>query len=299
MWLSTSAPITGTARLPGMAIDPSGVSAESPARLAETGRLADVVALDSPARAELADAALRYARPLGVLVGGRAGSGRATCARALRERLSVAASSDPDGRDADLWIHVLTGPPRSSDGEMLARLPTDRTIVVLNKADTHRDRHVAAEIARRCGEQIDRVVIPVSALLACAAVTEAELGFLRGLARSGETMPAMAGAFLAAGPDDERAVRAAVLRRIGRSGIEVALDLLAEPDAVDAATLNHELWQRSDIDDLIAPIRERVGVVRRWRLLELRTRLETIAARGHDRDAVEPLLRQLAESEAA
>ncbi|MDY6808102.1 MAG: hypothetical protein SW127_03705 [Actinomycetota bacterium] len=284
-----------------MAVDPSTMPAQAPARLAESGRLADVVAPDSPARAELADAARRYARPLQIHVSGRVGSGRATCVRALGERLSVAASSDRDDRDADLWLHVLTGPPRGADTDMLARLPADRTIVVLNKADTHRDRFVAAEVAGRCAEQIDRTVIPVSALLACTAVTDVELGFLRGLARAGEMMPAMAGAFLTAGPDDERSLRGAVLRRIDRAGIEVALDLLAaDPDdTVDAAMLDRELWQRSGIDDVIAPIRERVGVVRRWRLAELRTRLEIIAARGHDRDAVEPLLRQLAESEAA
>lgn len=289
----------GARYISSMANDPSTVSPDTPARLAESGRLAEVVAPDSPARAELADAARRYARPLQVRVTGRAGSGRATFARALHERLSVAASSDTGRDDADLWMHVLTGPPRAHDRDMLARSPTDRTIVVLNKSDTHRDPIVAAAAAARCAEQIDRAVIPVSALLACAAVTVDELGFLRELALNGGEMPAMAGAFLSAGPDHERVLRTALMRRLDRTGIEIALELLtADPDGIDTTMLNRELWRRSGIDEVIGPITERVGWVRQWRLVELRTRLETIAARGHDRDAVEPLLAQLAETEA-
>ncbi|MEE4022213.1 hypothetical protein V1Y59_03900 [Gordonia sp. PKS22-38] len=269
------------------------------ARLAESGRLAEVVDVASPVRAELDAAARRYTRPLHVRVSGRPGSGRDTCVRALGARLAVSAARDgASDDDADLWVHVLTGPARQADRDVLDTLPTDRTLVLLGKSDTHRDRQVADAVAAECAEGIGRPVHPVSALLACADVTEAELDLLRRMSATGETVPVMSGGFLAAGGDDERSTRTSLLRGLDRAGIGIALDLLArepggtDPADNDPAEINRELWARSGFDDLIPAIRGCMEPVRQWRLIELRARLEGVAARGPDRDAVEHLLQQ-------
>ncbi|MEE3849994.1 hypothetical protein VZC37_06600 [Gordonia sp. LSe1-13] len=267
------------------------------ARLAESGRLAEVVDVASPVRADLDAAARRYTRPLHVRVSGRPGSGRDTCVRALGARLAVSAARDgASDDDADLWVHVLTGPARHADRDVLDTLPTDRTLVLLGKSDTHRDRQVADAVAAECAEGIGRPVHPVSALLACADVTEAELTLLRRMSATGESVPVMSGGFLAVGADDERSTRASLLRGLDRAGIGIALDLLArEPDAgtdYDPAEINGALWARSGFDDLIPVIRGCMEPVRQWRLVELRARLEIVAARGRDRDAVEHLLQQ-------
>lgn len=283
----------------------SGIRSSALARAVESGELAAVVGPDSPVRAHLADAAGRYARPLQIAVCGRPGTGRDTVARALRERLSVTAIGPGEvgegAADADLWLYVLSGPPRRADHTLLATVPRDRTIVVLGKADTHGlgDATVADAVAAECAETIGLPVHPVSALLACADLSDGETDFLRGLAAAGETMPSMAAQFLTASTEgaktsvgDERTVRAGLLRRIDQRGIDIALAVLAEcaGDEPTASTVNRELHAESGIHDLVPVIRERVEVVRYWRLVELRARVELLAARGADRDALEHLL---------
>ncbi|MFW0783081.1 hypothetical protein AAFP35_01050 [Gordonia sp. CPCC 206044] len=289
------------------------IASTSPlARMAESGRLGELVAPSSPARPHLDDAARRYARPLQVQICGRPGTGRDTLARALHERLSVTAigpgeTSAVEVADADLWIEVLTGPPRRADHEHLSGLPPDRTIVVLGKSDTHADPEAVAQV---CAAQTGVSVYPVSGLLACADLGADEFDYLRRLAAAGETMPPMAGQFLVGtvlgcpeppgvGPflGDERSLRADLLRRVDRYGIETALALIISESrgAVDVRSLNVELRRHSGIGRLFAPISERVETVRFWRLVELRARLEIIAAAGVDRDAVEHLLQNEAD----
>ncbi|NDZ94511.1 hypothetical protein G3I13_09385 [Streptomyces sp. SID6673] len=284
-------------------------------RVVESGRLVALVDPSSPARAELDVAVRRYGRPLQVQVGGRPGTGRDTFARALRERLSVTAIGPgeadgnvdaPDPWTADLWMYVLSGPPRAADRTALAQMPADRTVVVLGKADTHGSPEAAADVAAECAQHLGVPVQAVSQLLACADLSDDEFDLLRRLVAAGQTMPSMSGQFLTptltgqpvadgAGPfrGDERVLRAGLLRRVDRRGIEVALDLLAADDqaAADVSALNTALHGRSGIDQLVTSIRERVDLVRYWRLTELRSRLEIVAARGWDRDVIEQLLR--------
>ncbi|AZG46364.1 hypothetical protein [Gordonia insulae] len=286
-------------------IDGTGVLA----RAVESGQLVDLVAPSSPAHGELGSAARRYSRPLQVQVCGRPGTGRDTVARALRERLAVTAIGPGEVEegvdDADLWIHVLTGPPRRGDHETLSTLPRDRTIVVLGKADTHGDREISEAVAAGCADRIGAPVVPVSQLLACADLSDEEFDFLHRLVVAGETMPSMAGHFLtgslAGRPTppgaepflgNERSLRAGLLRRIDQHGIDLALGLIVDgdPAGADVTALNAALRARSGVDRLVGPIRERIGLVRHWRLVELRSRLEVAAARGHDRDAIEHLL---------
>ncbi|GAA1482035.1 hypothetical protein GCM10009624_24750 [Gordonia sinesedis] len=269
------------------------------------GDLAAALARDSPAalvpdtsplRADLAAAGDRYVRSLVVGVGGRPGVGRDTMARALRERLAVTAvgpGEDPDAdADVDVWVYVLTGPARAADVAALHTLAADRTIVVLGKADTLDDADATvADVERSVG----RPVLAVSALLACADLSDDELDFLRELVAAGVPMPSMAGAFLAGAPTGsrQRAYRLALLRRLDRRGIEIAMDLIADRDPVAdaAATMNRELWAHSGIDAVVPAIAGHVDRVRYWRDVELRSRLDRAAARGPDRERVEELLR--------
>ncbi|MFW0794249.1 hypothetical protein AAFP30_10590 [Gordonia sp. CPCC 205515] len=278
-------------------------------RAADDGRLGEFVAASSPARAELDAAARRYTRPLQVQVRGRPGTGRDTLARALRERLSITAIGPGEGDDgqvdADLWVYLLTGPPRRADHQNLATLPTDRTIVVLGKADIHGDPAVADRLAARCADQILTPVYPVSPLLACVDLRDDEFDFLRRLVAAGEEMPSMAAQFptatLAGRPTpagaapflgDERALRAGLLRRVDQHGLERALDLIADHDPAGAAVdaLNDELRAMGRMTSLLDPVRQRIASVRHWRALELRAQVARIAARGHDRDTLEYLL---------
>ncbi|MYR07177.1 hypothetical protein GTV32_13065 [Gordonia sp. SID5947] len=277
------------------------------ARVVESGRLVALVDPLSPARAALDDAARRYGRPLQIWVGGRPGTGRDTFARALRERLSVTTIGPGAGEmadaDADLWMYVLSGPPRAADRAAVAALPADRSVVVLGKADTQGAGAAAADLAAGCAARLGVPVLAVSQLLACADLSDAEFDFLHRLSAAGVRMPSMAGQFLTITPGrdpdaaplfpgDERALRAGLLRRIDRRGIEIALDLLAtdDPVVVDAATLNATLQARSGIEQLVPLIRERVDIVRHRRLADVRSRLELVAARGWDRDVIEQLL---------
>ena len=166
---------------------------------AEQGRLVDLVDPVSPLVPVLAGAGRRFLRPLHVQVVGRPGTGRDTMARALRERLSltvIGPGEDEQGAaDADLWILVLAGPPRRADRELFASLPADRLLVVLGKADTHGDWDAAVAVAASCAGRLDTPVYPVSQLLACADLDDAEFAALATMAAAGVGMPSMAGRF--------------------------------------------------------------------------------------------------------
>lgn len=266
---------------------------------AEAGRLADLVAPASPARTDLVEAGRRFARPLRMQVIGRPGTGRDTMARALRSRLAIAATGPSDDADAsavpDLWVYLLTGPARQADLEGLREVPSDRCIVVLGKADTIGGVAAAADRARRCAASVGRPVYPVSALLACAEVTARDIRFLRMLAATDEPMPELTGRFLSdrigSEVPDEAELRAGLLRRLDRYGITRLISLV-DPSATGPTPegLSRILHAESGVGALVAPIRERLGVVRHWRIVELRCRLELLAARGVDRDAIEQLL---------
>ncbi|AZZ80726.1 hypothetical protein C5O27_06250 [Gordonia alkanivorans] len=261
---------------------------------AEQGGLADLVEPSSPLVPVLSAAGQRFLRPLHVQVVGRPGVGRDTMARALRERLAPTVTGlGEDAPAADLWLHVLAGPPRRADHELLSSLPADRVVVVLGKADTHPDWEAAVDVARRCSTQLGLPVHAVSQLLACADLGAAEFAALTRLAAERAEMPSMAGRFLAGAPEsEERLLRQGLLRRIDAFGIGTALRLIAEEseEAADADALNRALHARSGVTQLGAAFGDRVGRVRFWREVEIRAELERAAARGCDRENAERLL---------
>lgn len=275
-------------------IDPSGPLA----RAIDSGTVGELLPSSSAAGPDLERAAARYGRGLTVMVVGRGGVGRDTMARALRERLAVAAIGPGDepeaSADADLWIHLLAGMPRRTDRKLLAELPAERTIVVLGKADTHGHPDDAAVVAADAAAVLGRPVVSVSQLLACATITDDELAYLRTLVAADVVMPSMAGQFLAGlePGSAERLMRMGLLRRVDAFGIDTAMELIRSGHraADDADALSAALRALSGIDALRPAIAERVGPVRYWRGVELRARLELAAAAGRDRDVLEGLL---------
>ncbi|WP_055475688.1 hypothetical protein [Gordonia sp. HS-NH1] len=264
---------------------------------AEQGRLADLVDPGSPLVPVLTAAGRRFLRPLHVQVVGRPGTGRDTMARALRERLSLTVIGPGEGEqgaaDADLWLLVLAGLPRRADRELLASLPSDRVLVVLGKADTHGDWDSAVAVASTCATRLGTPVYPVSQLLACADLDAAEFAALTTMAAAGVGMPSMAGRFLVGRPgSDERLLRQGLLRRIDAYGIDTTLALIESrsPVAATAQELSRALRDASGVPDLAEPLGARVGHIRYWREVELRTRLEEAAAAGLDRPGAERLL---------
>lgn len=283
--------------------EPAGELADALA----SGTLADLVPPGSAARPVLDEAGRRYNRPLLIRLAGRPGTGRDTMARALRERLSVMVIGPGEDADADvdLWVHLLTGPPRAADRAALAALAPDRTLIVLGKADIHlggpdddpddacQGSPELAAVRAEVSAQSNCPVVAVSALLACADLDADELDFLRELVAAGEHMPSMAAHFLTGGPGSrQRLMRTALLRRLDRYGIEVVMDLIASGDsaAADAASVNRKLWSLSGIDDLAPVIGEKVAAVRTWRGIQLRRRLDAAAACGIERVTLERLL---------
>lgn len=255
------------------------------------------VSISAPTSELVASCARRYLSGLSVAVVGRAGVGRDTMARALRERLSVAALGPGEDEtliaDADLWIQVILGVPRADDWDLWAQLPPDRRIVVLGKADTVGDAATVAAVTAEISAVMGVAVIPISALLACADVTENEWEFLRELSAAGEQVPSMAGYFLLGDMGSrERTLRRALLRRLDQFGIETALDLMETRGAVtDAAELNTALHHYSGITAVRAAIADRVDRIRHWRGIAVRDRLERAAADACARDEIERLLR--------
>lgn len=259
-------------------------------RAADAGHLTSLVEPASPLRPVLQAAEQEHLRPWQVGVLGRVGVGRDTMARALGERLSLAAS---DSADADLWVYVLAGLPRRADTDAIGKLPRDRLIVVLGKADTHGDWDTATSIARNAAHRLGVPVAPVSALLACAQVSDDDFATLRGWASAGIEMPSMAGRFLSGPPGSaERQTRLDLLTRLDQFGIDLALTLIGEssPAAADGATFTSFLHAASGISDLVEPLRAMAGPVRRRRRMQLRETIELAAMTGCDRDAAEALL---------
>ncbi|MEP9392070.1 hypothetical protein ABLE94_07380 [Gordonia sp. VNK1] len=247
-------------------------------------------------RAVFAELSADYLRPLTIAVAGRAGTGRDTMARALRERLAISAlgpGEDPVAlADADLTVYVLVAGVRDSDRAALEALMPDRGIVVLGKADTHDDPDAAAERAERIAAELGRPVIAVSQLLACADLTADEVAFLRSSALGGEQMPSMSAKYLRGAPGSaERVMRRTLLQRLDRYGIETVLDLLVEDIPGDAGALNAVLHRLSGIDALVPAFGALVDGVRRRRAHHARAEVDDLAAAGADRDVLERLLR--------
>lgn len=237
------------------------------------------------------------AGPPRVAVRGRAGTGRDTLARALRDRLGVAPIVPGDDvTDADIWCHALVGWPRSDDLAAIRRLPAERTVVVLTKADTLGEPEDARGRADDCAAVVGVSVTPVSAVLGCVDLSDDEVAFLHAMVDHDEPVPSMAATFVT-GDGDERRLRTGLLRRLDQYGLLVAVDEIAlardQGRRLGAADLQAVLAAESGVDALrpvLAAMAPAVEAHRRRTVLDL---LDRMAATGVDRDAVEAVLAEV------
>ncbi|MCP2176371.1 hypothetical protein [Williamsia maris] len=250
-----------------------------------------------PDSAELHRAARELDGRLRVAVRGRAGTGRDTMARAVRERLAVTPiGPGDDDTDADVWLYVLVGWPRPADRVALRRLPPERTVLALGKADTLGSWEDAEETARACARDLGRSVHPTMPLLACADLVDEEFELLAQMLRDDEPMPSMAAHFIT-GDRAERTLRTGLLRRLDQFGILSALDLLeagADADTpLDRRALEYLLHRQSGIPGLAAPLAATLDAVRVRRLHGVVGLLDRVAASGTARDEIEHTLSRL------
>ncbi|MEH3156708.1 MAG: hypothetical protein PGN29_15740 [Gordonia paraffinivorans] len=232
--------------------------------------------------------------PTRVAVRGRAGSGRDTLARALRDRLGVAPIVPGDDLDdADVWCHALVGWPRSEDLVALRRLPADRTVVVLTKADTVGDPDAARDRARECAAVVGVPVHPVSAVLGCVDLSADEVAFLHEMVEAGEPVPSMAATFVV-GDGDERRLRTGLLRRVDQYGLLVVVDEIAlareEGRRLDDRELHRLLVAESGFAALRPVLDAMAPAVDAHRREVVAGLLDRLAAAGIERDPIEATL---------
>ncbi|MBF6075653.1 hypothetical protein IU498_13570 [Nocardia beijingensis] len=247
-----------------------------------------------------------WRKPPHIQVTGRAHAGRTTVLHALA--LMSAVETDPVDRpgapdpelDADIVVYVLSAAPTPADRRVLAALPPQRAIAVLNKADAIGSRWGdAVAAAQQYGRELRVPVVPVVASLATrtrsGALTEAELDLLRKLAT--EADPALLLApdlFVAAGPD--AAARAELLRRWDLYGVACACTALRHDPGLTPQALLQVLHAASGIDALHQLLHRRYEQVSALRGGELLDELARLAARavpedgGRARDLLESYL---------
>ncbi|MFI5714719.1 hypothetical protein [Nocardia sp. NPDC051750] len=192
-------------------------------------------------------------------VAGRTRSGRTTVAKALglhqgAETAPVDEPGFPDPvLDADIIIYVLASTPSPGDRRILAELPPERTLVVLNKADAigtgWADAVAAADqYSRAFGLPVHPIVGTLAARTVAGAMREADLALLRRHARGGSLSAVSAEAFVSpsAGPDTGE--RAELLDRWDLYGLGCVLAALEREPELSPQTLLQILHTVSGIE---------------------------------------------------
>ncbi|MGW4530574.1 hypothetical protein ACWEOI_06450 [Nocardia sp. NPDC004340] len=197
-----------------------------------------------------------------IQVTGRARAGKTTLCRALS--LLTAEETRPIDRpgrpnptlDADLLLYVLPGRADAADRRLLATLPPDRTLVVLNKADAIGVRWSdAATAAEALASDLDLPVFPVVATLAArtrsGTLTDADLNTLR-RHRDDPDPPLTLSHDLFAAPDlaPDPEARRALLDRWDLHGVSCALTALRHAPELPVRLLLQILHCTSGIDPL-------------------------------------------------
>ncbi len=253
-------------------------------------------------------AARVWQRPVRIQVAGRAGAGKTTMLHALalmsaEETGPVDAPGHPDPvLDADLLVYVLASALQPGDREALSRLPRERTLTVLNKADAVGSRWADAVVAvDQCAYDMGVATLPVVAELAVrtrsGTPTDADLATLRRHAGNAEPSFTLTGELFTSadfGPDV--AERAAVLEHWGLFGVATALGALRHEPDLGSQQMRQILHAVSGIDpvhDLLHRRYEQAGAQRGGEFLD---ELARVAARsggvgaGRARDLIEDYL---------
>ncbi|MBF6213462.1 hypothetical protein IU433_13610 [Nocardia puris] len=233
-----------------------------------------------------------WRRPPRIQVTGRAHAGRTTVLHALA--LMSAAETGPVDEpgvpdpvlDADIVVYVLAGAPQPADRRVLAGLPPERTVVVLNKADAIGSRWGDAVVAaEQYSRELGIVTLPVVSALAvrtrAGAVTDADMATLRRLAADADpSLTLSADLFVspAAGPDF--AEREQLLHRWELHGVNCALSALRHDPGLSPHAILQILHAASGIDALHRLLHRRYEQVAALRGGELLDELARLAARA-------------------
>ncbi|MFI5778208.1 hypothetical protein [Nocardia sp. NPDC051570] len=258
--------------------------------------------------AAVATALASRRRPLRIQVTGRARAGKSTLLRALA--LISAEETDPvdePGRpdpalDGDLVVYVLAATPQPADRRILADLPRDRTVVVVNKADAIGSRWAdAVAAAQGCTRELGIPVLPVVSTLAAhtraGMPSEDDLRILRRHAdRADPAFTLSPELFTASGAGPDGADRQALLDRWGLYGVACALTAVRHEPALRPQQLLQLLHAVSGIDAVHALVHvnyQRLASQRGGDLLDELARLAARAvpdARSRARDLIEDYL---------
>ncbi|SIR61566.1 hypothetical protein [Williamsia sterculiae] len=253
------------------------------------------ITLDPPRDAVLRAAIGAVSAPLRVAVAGRPGTGRDTLVEALRMRWEVSAvGPGGDVGAADLVLYVLVGTVRAVDLRALAGMPTNRTVVVLGKADTLGGWDAAREQAARCADLLGRPVIPLIPLLATVRLGDDDHRCLLSAAASDEPTPVMTARFVVG---DRRELRMELVRRVDRFGLDWCVRTVRERGAerCSASSLTNGLHRISGLDGLTPAVAARLWAVGEHRMDRFRTVVERLAAEDRDaRDRLECVLQGVA-----
>ncbi|MFQ6329524.1 hypothetical protein ACLMAL_25780 [Nocardia sp. CWNU-33] len=250
----------------------------------------------------------RWRRPPRIQVTGRAHAGRSTVLHALALMSAVETgpvdepgASDPV-LDADIIVYVLSGAPLPADRRILATLPPEHTVVVLNKADAVGSRWGdAVAAAEQYSRELGILTLPVVASLAvrtrAGALNDADMATLQRLA--GATDPALTlspDLFVSPSAGPDVAEREQLLHRWDLYGVSSALIALRQDPELTPHALLQILHAVSGIDALHQTLHrryEQVSALRGGVLLDELARLAAAAVPGeggHARDILEDYL---------
>nr|WP_221333231.1 hypothetical protein [Nocardia transvalensis] len=261
---------------------------------------------------QLVTAASAWRRPLRIQVTGRARAGKSTLLRALALMSAVETEPvDEPGKpdpvlDGDLIVYVVSAAPQPADRRILADLPRDRTIVVLNKADAIGSRWgeavaAADQIAHGLGFPTLPLVSALAVRTRAGTPSDDDLRTLRRHANNADpnfTLSPELFTAQSAGPDV--AERQAVLEHWGLYGVSCALTALRYEPNLGPRELLQLLHAVSGIDPVHGLLHrhyERIGAQRGGEFLDELDRLAARAvpggpgaAPGRGRDLIEDYL---------
>ncbi|MQY23512.1 hypothetical protein [Nocardia macrotermitis] len=253
-------------------------------------------------------AASGWRRPVRIQVTGRAGAGKTTLLHALA--LMSAEETTPVDEpghadpvlDADLLVYVLSSALQPGDRAVLSRLPRDRTVVVLNKADAVGSRWGDAVAAvDQCSYEMGMATLPVVSELAVrtrsGTPSQEDLATLRRHASTTDPSFTLTGELFCSpdfGPDI--AERQAVLAHWGLFGVSTAMAALAHDPDLGPQTIRQILHTVSGIDPVHALLHRRYELSAEQRGGDFLDELARLAARaggpgaGRARDLIEDYL---------
>ncbi|GAA5045585.1 hypothetical protein [Nocardia callitridis] len=242
---------------------------------------------------DAAAAVSAWRKPPRIQVTGRAHSGRTTVlhALALMSAMETGPVDEPGVDepvlDGDIVVYVLSAAPTPADRRLLATLPRERTVVVLNKADAIGARWgdavaAADQYARELGVAVLPVVASLAVRTRAGAVSDADLAALRALATNADAALTLSpDLFLAPGPG--LAEREELLRKWDLYGVTCALVVLANEPSILPQALLQILHAASGIDPLHRLLHrryEQVSALRGGALLDELARLAARAVPG-------------------